>query len=145
MFVLKSILATQVTGESMPHCTITLAEELLDGEVEKELVSTLTDAIVSVYGDWARPLVVIAFHGVPTARFAVGGTLGIAPGPDVRLSSRAGLFEQVPDAAARLATGLTDAVAAVLGERRRADVTVTLVGVPDDRSAVGGELFSART
>lgn len=128
----------------MPHCTVTLAEELLDGTVEERLVDTLTDAVVSVYGDWARPLVVIGFHGVPTARFAVGGSLGTAPGPAVQLSSRAGLFEQVPDAAERLAAALTDAVAATLGEHLRPDVTVTLVGVPDDRSAVGGELFATR-
>lgn len=128
----------------MPHVTVTLAEELLDGTVEEPLVRRLTDAVVAVYGDWARPLVVIAFHGVPTARLAVGGALGTAPAPAVQLSSRAGLFTQVPDAAERLAAGLTDAVAAVLGDATRRDVAVTLVGVPDDRSAVGGELFAAQ-
>ncbi|ONK12986.1 hypothetical protein [Streptomyces sp. MP131-18] len=128
----------------MPHCTVTLAEELLDGTVEERLAGTLTDAVVSVYGDWARPLVVIALHGIPTARFAVGGRLGTAPGPAVQLNSRAGLFEQMPDAAGRLAAALTEAVVAVLGEHLRRDIAITLVGVPDDRSAVGGELFATR-
>ncbi|ARQ70567.1 tautomerase family protein [Streptomyces marincola] len=128
----------------MPHCTVTLAEELLDGTVEERLVGALTDAVVSVYGDWARPLVVIALNGVPTARFAVGGRLGTAPGPAVHLHSRAGLFEQVPDAASRLAAALTDALVLALGEHVRPDAAVTLTGVPDDRSAVGGELFAAR-
>ncbi|SOD60353.1 Phenylpyruvate tautomerase PptA, 4-oxalocrotonate tautomerase family [Streptomyces zhaozhouensis] len=127
----------------MPHCTVTLAEELLDGTVEQPLVDGLTDAVVSVYGDWARPLVVIALHGVPTARFAVGGELGAAPPPDVLLHSRAGLFTRMPDAAERLAAALTDAVAAALGEATRENTTVHLVGVPDDRSAVGGVLVSA--
>ncbi|RMI27488.1 tautomerase family protein [Streptomyces triticirhizae] len=126
----------------MPHCTVTLAEELLDGTTEERLVAGLTDAVVAVYGDWARPLVVIEFHGVPAARFAVGGRLGTAPAPAVQLSSRAGLFTQVPDAAERLAAGLTDAVVAVLGEELRKDVGVTLVGTSDDRSAVGGVLFA---
>ncbi|WP_062203917.1 hypothetical protein [Streptomyces sp. NBRC 109706] len=126
----------------MPHCTVTLAEELLDGTAEQRLVDTLTDAVVSVYGDWARPLVVISFQAVPTARFAVGGRLGAAPAPAVRLESRAGIYELVPDAAPRLAAGLTDAVVAALGERFRPDIAVTLVGVADDRSAVGGTLFA---
>ncbi|UED86099.1 tautomerase family protein [Streptomyces profundus] len=126
----------------MPHCTVTVAEELLDGTVEERLAERLTDTVVSVYGDWARPLVVIAFHAIPTARFAVGGKLGTAPAPAVRLESRAGIFELVPDAAPRLAAGLTDALAESLGERFRPDVAVTLVGVADDRSAVGGTLFA---
>ncbi|GAA3888186.1 tautomerase family protein [Streptomyces sedi] len=127
----------------MPHCTVTLAEELLDGTVERRLVDGITDAVVSVYGDWARPLVVIALRGVPTERFAVGGELGVAPAPDVLLHSRAGAFTRFPDAAERLAVALTDAVAAVFGDVPREGITVNLVGFADDRSAVGGVLFSA--
>ncbi|MDT0270523.1 hypothetical protein RM844_30050 [Streptomyces sp. DSM 44915] len=128
----------------MPHCTVTLAEELLDDTTDQRLATALTDAVVAVYGDWARPLVVIAFHALPTARFAVGGQLGTVPPPAVELRSRAGIFTLVPDAAPRLAAGLTDAVVGVLGEDVRADTAVTLVGVADDRSAVGGVLFSVQ-
>ncbi|KAB8170870.1 hypothetical protein FH609_001960 [Streptomyces sp. 3MP-14] len=126
----------------MPHCVVTVAEELLDGTTEERLVAGLTDAVLAVYGEWARPLVVIEFHGVPTARFAVGGELGKAPAPAVHFSSRAGLFTQVPDAAERLAAGFTDALAAVFGEELRKDIGVTLIGTADDRSAVGGVLFA---
>lgn len=126
----------------MPHCTVTLADETLDGTVEEPLVVALTDAIASVYGDWARPLAVVGLHGIPTARFAVGGKIGTAPGPSVVLHSRAGLFERMPDAAPRLVTALTDAVASVLGEDVRPDVGVTLVGVPDDRAGAGGTLLA---
>lgn len=126
----------------MPHCTVTLADEILDGTTEEPLVVALTDAIVSVYGDWARPLVVVGLQGIPTARFGVGGRVGKAPGPSVLLHSRARLFEQVPDAAPRLVSVLTDAVTSVLGEDVRPGVGVTLVGVPDNRSGEGGTLFA---
>jgi phenylpyruvate tautomerase PptA (4-oxalocrotonate tautomerase family) len=128
----------------MPHCTLTLADEVLDGTVEGPLILALTDAIVSVYGDWARPLVVVGLVGIPTARFGVGGRVGVAPGPAVELQSRAGLFEQMPDAAERLVPVLTDAVASVLGDEHRSSIGVTLIGVPDDRSGVGGALLASQ-
>ena len=62
----------------MPHLTVLAAEAQLAGH-EDTLITALTDAVVSVYGDWARPLVVIRLVGVPTGRWAVGGVATDAP------------------------------------------------------------------
>lgn len=55
----------------MPHLTADLPETRLAGN-ERALVTALTEAIVGVYGEWARPLVSVRLFGVPAGRFAQG-------------------------------------------------------------------------
>src|SRR5262245_47145527 len=82
---------------------------------EPMLVAALTDAIVDVYGEWARDLVSVRLAGVPAGRFAQGGK-AVDTNASVILGVRAGVFDR-PDAAqitARLGTSLTDAITRVL-------------------------------
>ncbi|MCZ9336516.1 tautomerase family protein, partial [Streptomyces sp. TRM76130] len=81
------------------------------------LVAALTDAIVDVYGEWARDLVSVRLAGVPAGRFAQGGK-AVDTNASVLLGVRAGVFDR-PDAAqitARLGTALTDAITRVVGD-----------------------------
>lgn len=127
----------------MPHLTVHAAESQLSGR-EPQLVSALTEAVVTVYGEWARPLVVVRLVGLPRHRWAVGGSFDHAAAPEVTFGIRAGAFAR-PDAhelAGRLVAGVTDAVATVLGEELRDAVLVELVPQPDDRTGVGGRLVA---
>ncbi|MFD0691084.1 tautomerase family protein [Actinomadura fibrosa] len=122
----------------MPHLTAHLPENRLLGK-ESELIAALTDAIVGVYGDWARDLVSIRLDGVPEGRVALGGK-AVDTSVSVVLGVRAGLFDR-PDAAqisARLGAALTDAITRVLGEELREGVMVELVASPQERTFVGG-------
>ncbi|GAA1588732.1 hypothetical protein GCM10009678_83880 [Actinomadura kijaniata] len=124
----------------MPHLTVHLPENRLAGR-EPELVAALTEAIVGVYGAWARDLVNIRLAGVPAGRFAQGGA-AVDTIASVALGIRAGVFDR-PDAAQiteRLGTALTDAITLVLGEELRAGTTVELVASPRERTFVGGAL-----
>jgi phenylpyruvate tautomerase PptA (4-oxalocrotonate tautomerase family) len=124
----------------MPHLTVHLPENRLAGK-EPELVTALTEAIVDVYGEWARDLVSVRLAGVPAGRFAQGGKAADA-NASVILGVRAGVFDR-PDAAqitARLGTALTDAITRVLGEEFRAGTMVELVASPPERTFVGGAL-----
>lgn len=125
----------------MPHLMVHAAENDLAGR-EGELIATLTEAVVDVYGEWAREHVVIKLIGMPPGRWGIGGRPAEAPAPSVTFGIRAGVFER-PDAAeivGRLVAGVTDAVVAAVGESVRAGVTVELVGTPDGRTGVGGVL-----
>ncbi|HEY8480293.1 MAG TPA: tautomerase family protein [Spirillospora sp.] len=122
----------------MPHLTVHLPENRLSGR-EAELVEALTEAVVDVYGEWARELVGIRLAGVPEGRFAQGGE-AVDTGASVTLGVRAGLFDR-PDAdtlTERLGAGLTDAISGVLGEDFRAGTMVELVASPPERTFVGG-------
>ncbi|CAL9669382.1 hypothetical protein SUDANB178_07354 [Streptomyces sp. enrichment culture] len=122
----------------MPHLTVHLPENRLAGK-EPVLVAALTDAIVDVYGEWARDLVSVRLAGVPAGRFAQGGK-AVDTNASVIMGVRAGVFER-PDATeitARLGTGLTDAIARVAGEDLRAGTMVELVASPPERTFVGG-------
>jgi phenylpyruvate tautomerase PptA (4-oxalocrotonate tautomerase family) len=124
----------------VPHLTVHLPENRLTGK-ESELVTALTEAIVDVYGEWARDLVNIRLAGVPAGRFAQGGEV-VDTNASVILGIRAGVFDR-PDAAhitARLGTALTDAITRVLGEELRTGTTVELVASPPERTFVGGSL-----
>ncbi|MEU3822446.1 MULTISPECIES: tautomerase family protein [unclassified Streptomyces] len=124
----------------MPHLTVHLPEIRLAGN-EARLVTALTDAIVDVYGEWARDLVSIRLAGVPAGRFAQGGK-AVDTNASVVLGVRAGVFDR-PDAAqiaARLGTALTDAVTRVAGDDLRAGTMVELVASPPERTFVGGTL-----
>lgn len=124
----------------MPHLTVHLPENRLAGN-EPMLVSALTDAVVDVYGEWARDLVTIRLAGVPAGRFAQGGK-AVDTNASVVMGVRAGVFDR-PDAAritAHLGTALTDAVTSVAGEDLRAGTMVELVASPPERTFVGGAL-----
>lgn len=125
----------------MPHLAVHVLEPQLAGN-EDALVTALTDAIVGVYGEWARPLVVVRLVGVPLGRWAVGGALAETAAPEVTLGIRAGALSR-PDGAeiARLVVAeITDALTGVLGNEFRDATLVELVPQHDDRVGVGGRL-----
>ncbi|WP_405882156.1 4-oxalocrotonate tautomerase family protein [Streptomyces sp. NBC_01136] len=126
----------------MPHLTVQIREETLDGDVEPKLIRALTDAVAAVVGEWARTVAVVELFGVPEHRWGTAGTPGKAPAPLVTLSMREGglTHPRIPDAPARLIRSLTEAVTTVLGESVREHVTVLIVGVPAGQSGVGGEV-----
>ncbi|MFF0591397.1 4-oxalocrotonate tautomerase family protein [Streptomyces sp. NPDC003781] len=124
----------------MPHLTVHLPENRLTGN-EPALIAALTDAVVDVYGDWARDLVGIRLAGVPAGRFAQGGK-AVDTNASVVLGVRAGLFDR-PDAdqiTASLGAALTDAIVRVLGYDLRAGIMVELVASLPERTFVGGSL-----
>jgi phenylpyruvate tautomerase PptA (4-oxalocrotonate tautomerase family) len=125
----------------VPHLTVHALESDLAGR-EADLIGGLTEAVVAVYGDWAREIAVVRLIGVPAGRWGVGGQPAASPAPAVTFGIREGAFHR-PDSAdllGRLTAGVTDAVAAVVGERVRPGVTVEFVGTPDGRTGVGGFL-----
>ncbi|MFD8573370.1 4-oxalocrotonate tautomerase family protein [Streptomyces sp. NPDC059639] len=124
----------------MPHLTVHLPEKRLAGN-ESMLVVALTDAVVNVYGEWARELVSVRLAGVPAGRLAQGGK-AVDTNASVVLGVRAGVFDR-PDAAqitARLGIALTDAITRVAGDDLRAGTMVELVASPPERTFVGGAL-----
>jgi phenylpyruvate tautomerase PptA (4-oxalocrotonate tautomerase family) len=128
----------------MPHLTVSATESQLSGR-ETALISALTDAVAAVYGEWARPLVVVHLVAVPAGRWAVGGRIVDADAaPEVRFGIRAGALTRPDgiDIARRLVAAVTDAVAGALGEQLRAAVLVELVPQPDHQVGVGGTLIS---
>lgn len=123
----------------MPHLAVYAVETDLAGN-ESALIASLTDAVAAVYGDWAREIAVVQLIGVPAGRWGIGGVPAADPSPRVVFGIREAAFER-PDAArivAGLVAGVTDAVVAVLGERVRPGVEVDLVGLPAERTGVGG-------
>lgn len=127
----------------MPHLTVHAYEADLAGR-EANLIAALTDAVVAVYGGWAREIAEVQLIGLPAGRWGVGGRPAPQRAPRVTFGIREGAFHH-PDAA-RIVTGLiagvTDAVATVCGEHLRAGVTVDLVGAPDGRTGVGGHVVT---
>ncbi|MFF5288397.1 tautomerase family protein [Paractinoplanes globisporus] len=127
----------------MPHLTVHARETDLTGR-EPALIEALTDAVVDVYGEWAREIAVVLLIGVPEGRWGIGGKLAEAPAPRVTFGIRAAVFDR-PDATdvlSRLTTTVTDAIASVLGAQMRPGVTVEFVGSPDGRTGVGGALVA---
>lgn len=123
----------------MPHLTVHVLESDLVGR-ETDLIEALTDAIVAVYGDWARDIAVVRLIGLPASRWGIGGKPAEAPAPSVTFGIKEAAFGR-PDAeeiVARLVSGVTDAVVSVFGERVRSGVTVELVGTPAGRTGIGG-------
>ena len=123
----------------MPHLTVHVLEDDLAGR-ETQLIEGLTEAIVSVYGEWARDIAVVHLIGLPASRWGIGGKPAQAPAPNVVFGIREEAFNR-PDAqdiVNRLIAGVTDAIVAVFGERVRSGVTVELAGTPAGRTAVGG-------
>jgi phenylpyruvate tautomerase PptA (4-oxalocrotonate tautomerase family) len=125
----------------MPHLTARVPEEQLAGN-EPALITALTDAVVDVYGQWARDIVVVHLDGVPAGRWGVGGRAADDAAPAITFGIREAALAR-PDArkiAARLVAGLTDAVARVLGEQARGGTTVELVATPEGRTGIGGAI-----
>ncbi len=128
----------------MPHLSVHVLESDLAGR-ETALIEKLTDAVVAVYGDWARSIVVVQLTGLAPGRWGVGGIPAPTPAPSVTFGIKEAAFSR-PDAdeiVTRLISGVTDALVDVLGERVRAGVTVELVGTPAGRSGVGGVVVTS--
>jgi phenylpyruvate tautomerase PptA (4-oxalocrotonate tautomerase family) len=126
----------------MPHLTARVPEARLAGH-ESALITALTDAVVNVYGEWARAIVVVHLDGVPPGRWGVGGTAVDDAPPAITFGVREAALTRPDggDIAARLVAGLTDAVAGVLGEQTRNGTSVELVATPEGRTGVGGVIF----
>ena len=128
----------------MPHLSVRVLESDLAGR-ETTLIEKLTDAVVAVYGDWARSIAVVQLTGVPPHRWGIGGVPAQAPSPSVTFGIKEAAFRR-PDAdeiVARLVAGVTDAIVDVFGERVRAGVTVELVGTPAGRTGIGGVVVAS--
>ncbi len=128
----------------MPHLIVYALDSDLIGR-ETALIEALTDAVVAVYGDWARDIAVVRLIGLPASRWGIGGKPALAPAPSVTFGVREAMFAR-PDAeeiVARLIAEVTDAVVAVFGEAVRAGVSVELIGTPAGRTGIGGVLASA--
>jgi phenylpyruvate tautomerase PptA (4-oxalocrotonate tautomerase family) len=128
----------------MPHMNVLTFEEDLDGEVEALLIARLTEAVVEVYGERARELVVVELFGVPRGRWGRGGrpAAGDERAARVTLNMREPALHRPEiegDIPALLIRSLTDGVVDVLGESVRGDVTVVVNGIPTGRSGVGGQ------
>ncbi|MEU8364397.1 tautomerase family protein [Nonomuraea sp. NPDC048882] len=123
----------------MPHLTARLPESKLSGR-EPELIAALTEAVVHVYGEWARDLVVVHLDGVPRGRWAVGGKVVDDAAAAITFGIREAALTRPggKEIAARLVAGLTDAVADVLGAETRAGTSIDLVAMPEGRSGLGG-------
>ncbi|MGW6913326.1 hypothetical protein ACWGB8_05820 [Kitasatospora sp. NPDC054939] len=124
----------------MPHFTVHIREEALDGTVEPKLIRALADAVGAVYGQEFRRLVGVDLIGIPQHRRGIGGEPVDHDAPLVTLSMREAAYHvpEVPDAPARLVATITEALVDVFGEAVRKQVIVTIVGVPDGRTGVAG-------
>lgn len=123
----------------MPHLSVHMLESDLAGR-ETALIATLTEAVVAVYGEWARSIAVVRLIGLPAHRWGIGGVPAQAPSPSVTFGIKEAAFSR-PDAGeivARLVSGVTDAIVGVVGERVRAGLTVELVATPAGRTGIGG-------
>jgi phenylpyruvate tautomerase PptA (4-oxalocrotonate tautomerase family) len=123
----------------MPHLTARLPEARLAGQ-EPALIAALTNAVVQVYGEWVRDLVVVHLDGIPHGRWGIGGRAADDAAPAITFGIREAALAR-PDGsgiAARLVAGLTDAVASVLGEEARSGTSVELVATPEGRAGLGG-------
>lgn len=125
----------------MPHLTARVPEAQLAGR-EQALISALTDAVVEVYGQWARDIVVVHLDGMPQGRWGIGGRAADDAAPAITFGIREAALTRPggDEIAARLVAGLTDAVAKVLGEQTRGGTSVELVGTPEGRTSIGGTL-----
>jgi phenylpyruvate tautomerase PptA (4-oxalocrotonate tautomerase family) len=125
----------------MPHLKACVPEAQLAGR-ESALITALTDAVVQVYGEWARDLVVVHLDGIPQGRWGIGGRAADDAAPAITFGIRETALTRPNgnEIAARLVAGLTDAVVSVLGERARGGTSVELVATPEGRSGLGGTI-----
>jgi phenylpyruvate tautomerase PptA (4-oxalocrotonate tautomerase family) len=134
-------------ARTLPHFNVQMFDEVLDGEVEPKIIRSLTDAVVAVYGEQARPLVVVELFGVPRRRWGMGGVPAAGNAPIVTLNMREPALRrpEIEDPPAKLIGSITDAMVEVFGERIRKYVHVLIVGIPPGRSGVGGEVVGGAT
>ncbi|BBH69624.1 hypothetical protein ACTI_63090 [Actinoplanes sp. OR16] len=125
----------------MPHLTLHALDTDLTGH-EPALIAALTDAIVSVYGDWARPHAHVRLVGVPTGHWGIDGIPAPDPAPAITFGIRADALTRpdTPDILTRLAAALTDATASILGEHHHPGITVDFTGRQPAHTAIGGHL-----
>ncbi|MGV9635588.1 tautomerase family protein [Nocardia rhamnosiphila] len=125
----------------MPHLTVHVLERDLAGR-EAGLIDGLTDAVVEVYGDWARDIVDIRLIGLPDGRWAIGGVPVTKSAPSVTFGIKEAAFERAdgPEIVSRLISGVTDAIVSVFGEEVRSGVAVEFVGTQAGRTGIGGVL-----
>jgi phenylpyruvate tautomerase PptA (4-oxalocrotonate tautomerase family) len=128
----------------MPHLSVHVSESDLAGR-EIALIEELTDAVVAVYGEWARSVAVVRLIGVPPNRWGIGGAPAQAPSPSVTFGLHEAVFArpEADEIVARLVSEVTDAIVDVFGERVRAGVTVELIGTLVGRTGVGGIVVTA--
>jgi phenylpyruvate tautomerase PptA (4-oxalocrotonate tautomerase family) len=133
----------QREDSTMPHLTVRVPEAQLVGR-EPALITALTEAVAQVYGEWARNIVVVHLDGVPGGRWGIGGRAADDAAPAITFGIREAALTRPggDEVAARLVTGLTDAVAGVLGEQTRGGTSVELVGTPEGRTGIGGRIAS---
>ncbi|MDR7277415.1 tautomerase family protein [Catenuloplanes atrovinosus] len=122
----------------MPHLSVDVLESDLAGR-ESALIARLTDAVAEVYGPWARDIAVVRLNGVPAGRWGIGGVPATAPAPAVTFGIKEAAFGR-PEMIAALASGVTDAIAGVLGDHVRDGVTIDFIGSREGRSASGGKI-----
>ena len=127
---------------SMLHVTLYGLDEDLAGR-EPGLIKHLTNAVVSVYGEWARGPEDVRLVGIPTGRWARGGAAVASAAPSVTLGMREEVFarEDAAGVVAELVSAFTEAVTAVFGDDCRDEVLVELVGQPTSRSGLGGKVI----
>ena len=127
----------------MPHVTLYALDEELTGR-EPVLLRELTNAVVSVYGEWVRSSVDVRLIGIPAGRWARGGAMVATAAPSVTFGTREEVFarEDAARVIARLVSAFTEAVTAVFGDDCRDEVLVELVGQPASRSGLGGKVIS---
>jgi phenylpyruvate tautomerase PptA (4-oxalocrotonate tautomerase family) len=125
----------------MPHLTARVPEAQLAGH-EPALITALTNAVVDVYGEWARGLVVVHLDGIPPGRWGIGGRTADDAAPAITFGIREAALTRPGgnQIAARLVAGLTDAVASVLGEQTRSGTSVELIASPEGRTGRGGAI-----
>ncbi len=125
----------------MPHLTARVPEAQLAGH-ESALITALTGAVVQVYGEWARDLVVVHLDGIPQGRWGIGGRVVDDAAPAISFGIREAALTRHDgsEIAARLVAGLTGAVASVLGEQARSGTSVELVATPAGRAGLGGAI-----
>ncbi|WP_433296242.1 hypothetical protein ACQP2F_37905 [Actinoplanes sp. CA-030573] len=129
----------------MPHVTLYALEDELAGR-EPDLIRELTAAVVSVYGEWARPSVEVRLVGIPAGRWARGGAAVATAAPAVTFGMREEVFARADAASvvSQLVSAFTQAVSSVFGEQCRDEVLVELIGQPTSRSGLGGKVISER-
>ena len=71
----------------MPHLTARVPDARLAGH-EAALIAAFTDAVVTVYGEWARDLVVVHLEGIPQGRWGVGGRTVTTAAPSITFGIR---------------------------------------------------------
>jgi len=127
----------------MPHVTVYALDDELTGR-EPDLIGELTNAVVSVYGEWARSSVEVRLIGIPAGRWARGGAATATAAPSVTFGMREEVFARQDAASviAQLVSAFTQAVTAVFGEDCRDEVLVELVGQPTSRTGLGGKVIS---